>query len=394
MPGHFSSADMEVLTDEAFSTQQFEVDNHQSSSSADREVATHSTTSPRVSSFPATSVRRSPEKSQAVRLLHINDSPKVGNRRSLGSQASATSGNSSITAGNLFEKPRWNSSPKVFEVATTTANRTRLPPHVSRPLSPTPNSASLTPTSSRVRARTSSHKSQNIETASGTVSARDELSDVQHTHNSRLSSNKGQSHLEHARMGLKTPESGRPRLSSTFSALQPRLSSGMSALTTSDRQYSHATLNAAHVSRRGHSRPPPSSFHPPTPAPRPSSRLSTASYSNFDHSVLTPFRPSHWDELDKDVQRIIVEEGFQSHFTARVDQPLKKGQRMAEGQDWKGEFVFGAGRKPTPVKRIELSGRKPGLEKRVKVMVKEGGRWIELAEVLRDRKDTIELLSP
>lgn len=46
------------------------------------------------------------------------------------------------------------------------------------------------------------------------------------------------------------------------------------------------------------------------------------------------------------------------------------------------------------MKRIEISGRRPGLEKRVKVMVKEGGRWIELAEVLKDRKDTIELLSP
>lgn len=44
------------------------------------------------------------------------------------------------------------------------------------------------------------------------------------------------------------------------------------------------------------------------------------------------------------------------------------------------------------VKRIELSGRKFGLEKCVKVMVKEGGRWIELVEVLRDRKDMIEFL--
>lgn len=398
--GDFSSADMEVLTDETSSAQQSEVDNRQPSCSTDGKIVTHPATPSRVSPISAISFGRSPGEPQAVKLSQINDSSKVGIRRSLDSQAPATF-NSTITAGNLFEKPRWNSSPKAFEVKTPTAGHARLPAHASNPLSPTPGNTSLTFTSSRVHTGTSSHKTQNIGTAYGLVSPRGEVSGVNHTHNSRSSllgtlssSNKGQSHLEHARMGLKTPESGRPRPSGTFSALQPRLSSGMSASTTSDRQYPRTTLNATHISRPGHSRPPPSSFNPPTSTPRSSSRLSTASYSNFDHSVLTPFRPSHWDELDKDVQRIIVEEGFQNHFTARVDMPLKKGQRMAEGEDWKGEFVFGAGRKPTPVKRIELSGRKPGSEKRVKVMVKEGGRWIELAEILKDRKDMIELLSP
>ncbi|KIS00497.1 hypothetical protein L804_01910 [Cryptococcus deuterogattii 2001/935-1] len=395
-----SSAGMEVLTDETSSAQQSEVDNRHPPCSADGKIVTHPATPSRVSPISSISFGRSPGKPQAVKLSHINDSSKVGIRRSFDSQPPATL-NSTITAGNLSEKPRWNSSPKAFGVKTPTAGHARSPAYASHPLSPTPSNTSLTSTSSRVHTRTSSHKNQNVGSAYGLVSPRGEVSGVNNTHNSRLSlpgtlssSNKGQSHLEHARMGLKTPESGRPRLSGTFSALQPRLSSGMSASTPSDRQYSRTTLNAAHVSRPGHSRPPPSSFNPPSFTPRSSSRLSTASYSNFDHSVLTPFRPSHWDELDKDVHRIIVEEGFQNYFTARVDMPLKKGQRMAEGEDWKGEFVFGAGRKPTPVKRIELSGRKPGLEKRVKVMVKEGGRWIELAELLKDRKDMIELLSP
>ncbi|KIR30927.1 hypothetical protein I309_00279 [Cryptococcus deuterogattii LA55] len=395
-----SSAGMEVLTDETSSAQQSEVDNRHPPCSADGKIVTHPATPSRVSPISSISFGRSPGKPQAVKLSHINDSSKVGIRRSFDSQPPATL-NSTITAGNFSEKPRWNSSPKAFGVKTPTAGHARSPAYASHPLSPTPSNTSLTSTSSRVHTRTSSHKNQNVGSAYGLVSPRGEVSGVNNTHNSRLSlpgtlssSNKGQSHLEHARMGLKTPESGRPRLSGTFSALQPRLSSGMSASTPSDRQYSRTTLNAAHVSRPGHSRPPPSSFNPPSFTPRSSSRLSTASYSNFDHSVLTPFRPSHWDELDKDVHRIIVEEGFQNYFTARVDMPLKKGQRMAEGEDWKGEFVFGAGRKPTPVKRIELSGRKPGLEKRVKVMVKEGGRWIELAELLKDRKDMIELLSP
>lgn len=391
---------MEVLTNETSSAQQSEVDNRHPPCSADGKIVTHPATPSRVSPISSISFGRSPGKPQAVKLSHINDSSKVGIRRSFDSQPPATL-NSTITAGNFSEKPRWNSSPKAFGVKTPTAGHARSPAYASHPLSPTPSNTSLTSTSSRVHTRTSSHKNQNVGSAYGLVSPRGEVSGVNNTHNSRLSlpgtlssSNKGQSHLEHARMGLKTPESGRPPLSGTFSALQPRLSSGMSASTPSDRQYSCTTLNAAHVSRPGHSRPPPSSFNPPSFTPRSSSRLSTASYSNFDHSVLTPFRPSHWDELDKDVHRIIVEEGFQNYFTARVDMPLKKGQRMAEGEDWKGEFVFGAGRKPTPVKRIELSGRKPGLEKRVKVMVKEGGRWIELAELLKDRKDMIELLSP
>lgn len=58
----------------------------------------------------------------------------------------------------------------------------------------------------------------------------------------------------------------------------------------------------------------------------------------------------------------------------RLDQPLRRGQRKADGEQWTGEFVFGAGERSSSVKLLEMPGRgPPGAPKRVKVMVRVGG---------------------
>jgi hypothetical protein len=120
---------------------------------------------------------------------------------------------------------------------------------------------------------------------------------------------------------------------------------------------------------------------------RPSSRLSTKSYSNFNPAILKLFQPSQFDLLDKTVQAIIDDSGF-NLFVGRVDASMKRGQRRSEGEEWKGEYVFGAGEKPVGVKLVILKpgGRDVGRkEERVKCLARVGGAWIELKGVLEGR---------
>lgn len=106
---------------------------------------------------------------------------------------------------------------------------------------------------------------------------------------------------------------------------------------------------------------------------------------------LRPFHPSKFDLLDQTVAAVIAEEGFDL-FVARVDAPLQRGQRKAENEEWKGEFVFGAGEKMSPVKLLMLAGprvgagKEAGTGKRTKCLVRVAGMWVALADVLRERK--------
>lgn len=71
-------------------------------------------------------------------------------------------------------------------------------------------------------------------------------------------------------------------------------------------------------------------------------------------------------------------------FVARVDPPLKKGQRKGEHEECKGEFVFREGEKPVGVKMLRIAR---GKEVKDKVMVRTGGMWIDLEGWLRKRQE-------
>lgn len=137
-------------------------------------------------------------------------------------------------------------------------------------------------------------------------------------------------------------------------------------------------------------RPPPSAFRALSPAPslpnRPSSRVSigSAASSHVASVGMRPFTPSKYDMLDLEVQKVI--DAVQPNiFIARLDQPLRRGQRKADGESWTGEFLFGAGERSTSVKLLELAGRgPPGAPKRVKVMVRVGG-----SELTRSQAESI-----
>jgi hypothetical protein len=114
--------------------------------------------------------------------------------------------------------------------------------------------------------------------------------------------------------------------------------------------------------------------------------MSMVSYapSGVAPANLQPFQPSKYDYLDTTVQSIIDEVGF-NLFVARVDTAMKKGQRRRDDEEWKGDYVFGAGQRTSSVKLLKLAG-KPGKDgPRVKCMVRVQGAWHDLATVLRNR---------
>jgi len=75
-------------------------------------------------------------------------------------------------------------------------------------------------------------------------------------------------------------------------------------------------------------------------------------------------------------------------FVSRLDASMKRGQRRSEGEEWKGEYVFGAGEKPVGVKLVIL---KPGprdkgnKEEGIKCLARVGGAWTDLRAVLEGR---------
>ncbi|KAL7419693.1 hypothetical protein Q5752_005609 [Cryptotrichosporon argae] len=140
---------------------------------------------------------------------------------------------------------------------------------------------------------------------------------------------------------------------------------------------------------------PPSAYRAQTPTPRsrPVSRLSMSSASGAAASplagpaALKPFAPSKYDALDCEVQRVIDATAY-AGFVARLDPPLKRGQRMRADEQWKGEFIFGAGERSTSVKLLELAARFGAGDKasRVKCMVRAAGAWQDLQMFLEAKK--------
>ena len=140
--------------------------------------------------------------------------------------------------------------------------------------------------------------------------------------------------------------------------------------------------------RRTLGRNPPSSFRAQTPTPsRPSSRLSVTSFAP-PTATLKPFEPSKYDLLDQEVQRVIDSVGFRL-LVARLDPAMKKGQRRRDDEEWKGEFVFGAGERSSSVKLLKLVGRaSDGSQTRTtKCMCRVAGAWHDLSTVLKDRME-------
>jgi len=113
-------------------------------------------------------------------------------------------------------------------------------------------------------------------------------------------------------------------------------------------------------------------------------------------AALNPFEPSKYDLLDQEVYKIIQQCDFRL-FVARLDPALKRGQRKRDDEEWKGEFVFGAGERSSSVKLLKLVGRAmDGGQVRMKCMCRVAGAWTELSAVLRDRVERApaEQLSP
>lgn len=143
-----------------------------------------------------------------------------------------------------------------------------------------------------------------------------------------------------------------------------------------------------------HGRPPPSAYRAMSPAStpgvhRPSSAMSVGSIGSAQIAALDLrlFQPSKYDQLDLEVQKVI--DAVQPNiFIARLDQPMRRGQRRADGETWTGEFVFGVGERSTSVKLLELASRSGNdATKRRKVMVRIGGAWQDLTSHLRKKRD-------
>lgn len=293
---------------------------------------------------------------------------------------------SNISQGNTGEKPRWDVGTRPPPVPTVppmyqTPSSRRLStfgPRPPAPRSPTPSSSSVTSGS-----RISAPGSRIPVRSPPPTGTRSELVVPSFT-----SSNSHESLLAGtSRRQTLGPDSyltpTRPRQSVPFSL--PR--STTPSLAPRSTSYG-ATLGPGIRSepRRQLGRNPPSSFRSTTPTPsRPSSRMSASSFL-VSAAALNPFEPSKYDLLDQEVQKVI-ESSECKLFVARLDPALKRGQRKRDDEEWKGEFVFGAGERSSSVKLLKLVGRAmDGGVVRTKVMCRVAGAWQELSAVLKDRQ--------
>ncbi|WVR03934.1 hypothetical protein IAU60_000933 [Kwoniella sp. DSM 27419] len=318
------------------------------------------------------------------------------------------------------ERPRWNaprgSMPPPASLPTPKAGRPSSATSHNRALSPAPSATSATSTMSRrlsripivspssktqaspARPQPSTGGGHPLPGSPGSRTADSHARTVTEPLNASRNSRPGQDHLVLVRDGLSSPAPSRPRLSTTSSAVNPRVSLGTPTLGGRTRSLSGSTGFASPSGRPSLSRAPPSSFRAAAPIPRetasragsrPLSRLSNMSYAQVNAATLEPFVPSRYDLLDQEVQRVIGDTGF-SLFVSRLDQAMKRGQRRGENEEWKGEYVFGRGERSSPVKLVQLAGHRPGMERRVKCMVRVGGAWHDLAGVLERRMDEME----
>ncbi|WWC68712.1 uncharacterized protein I206_102646 [Kwoniella pini CBS 10737] len=374
------------------------------------------------SSVVSTASNRSPR--QALPRTHTSPSVKANQGSTLSPESamkplplrrrtSILSAGSSSTARNpQAERPRWNSSPKVpTETNTTqTPNMTRRLGALPRSVSPAPSSTSMTSTMSRRMSRipVASPTAKFPGYASPCRRSDDEVSlpglTVSNSQSRTLlaepsSVNRNQHHLEKARMGLMTPEPPRPRPSSTFSSF----SRGANTPTMGNRTVSSGstprTATVGRVSMGGSRGAPPSAFRITSPTPsgnvngnsisRPSSRISLMSFSNFNNinvEDLKEFIPSKYDLLDQEINLLLNDIGFKL-FVSRLDEPLKRGQRKNENEEWKGEFIFGPPEreKSNSVKLLNIAGIKSGTARRTKCLIRHKGQWVDLRMELERR---------
>ncbi|KAK4686893.1 hypothetical protein P7C73_g3234, partial [Tremellales sp. Uapishka_1] len=269
------------------------------------------------------------------------------------------------TTTRTLEKPRWNSSPRVVD---TTSRRTSTYGYSQRAVSPSPSNTSVGSTFSRTRIPVPSPSAL-------TSSPHRLLAQPQ-------PQGTPQNRLQQARDNMRTPDSLRTRPSGIpFSSFQPR-----STLSPVPNQ-----RPLAGTMPPGFRRAPPSSFRSSTPTPsgygRPSSRMSMVSMAS-----LQPFQPSRYDLLDLEIERIIQEVKF-TLFVSRLDPPLKKGQLKGDNEEWKGEYVFGAGERPTGVKL--LKGGRGASKAGWKCLIRTGGAWVDLKGYLEKKMAaTVSLDSP
>ena len=323
---------------------------------------------------------------------------------SLRRRPSVLSNATALTARTDFSRPPWNISTKPDKDNQMTHTNERYTSYGSRythvgSVSPTLSSPTM---ASGTHSRTSAVGSR-IPVISpksrGATASTQKLTDVPAL---SVSTSQGQTFLSEAsnmsrsskynaqtRAATKTPEPRRSRPSAADLSTQP----GPSMTPTNRYFSSNNTPRTVPNPRQSSSRAPPSSFRATTPtpgamSPRASSRMSMASYSNFNPANLQTFQPSKYDLLDQHVHSVLMEVGFDL-FVGRVDLAMRKGQRKRDDEEWKGDFVFGAGDKPARVKLLKLAGRiLMGVTEgpRMKCLVRTGGAWQDLGGYLRKRK--------
>lgn len=290
-----------------------------------------------------------------------------------------------VSQGAIGEKPRWDIGtrpppvPNVPTMYQTPSSRrlSTLGPRPSAPRSPTPSSSSVTSGSrisvpgSRIPVRSPPPTGTWSELVVPSFTSSNSHESLM-AGTSRRQTLGPDSYLTPTRPRQSAPFS-LPR--STTPSLAPRSTSYGATLGPGIRSEPRRTLG----------RNPPSSFRSTTPTPsRPSSRMSASSFL-VSAAALKPFEASKYDLLDQEVQDVIQATDFKL-MVARLDPALKKGQRKRDDEEWKGEFVFGAGERSSSVKLLRLVGRAmDGGQVRMKVMCRVAGAWQELSAVLRDR---------
>lgn len=299
---------------------------------------------------------------------------------------------SNISTGTVGDKPKWDIGTKPPPVPAVppmyqTSSSRRLSTYGVRPpvpRSPTPSSSSVTSGSrisvpgSRIPVRSPPPSQTRSEMVIPSQSRGEQ-------------GNSRQSLDPHSYL---TPT--RPRQSAPFSLPRSTTPSYASRSASYGATLAPNAGSRSEPPRRNLARNPPSSFRSTTPTPsRPSSRLSASSFI-VSAAALHPFEPSKFDLLDQEVSKILEQVGF-NLFVARLDPALKRGQRKRDDEEWKGEFVFGAGERSSSVKLLKLVGRAmDGGQVRMKCMCRVAGAWRELSAVLQERlaKASAQVSSP
>lgn len=310
----------------------------------------------------------------------------IRKRASMLSTASAATATATATARTPSDKPMWNISTKVsYPTEASTPTNRRISSY-GRPRAASPSPSSKSGVSAISRATTS-----RIPVPKHTPPRQVDML-VPSPSPVPVPRSHSQVPVPFPRGSPGTPQARSPDPARPFPPFSARAPRASMTPTQPSRILLSASAPRPRMSMGLH---PPSSFRTLTPTPtplrppsRPTSRLSMLSSSGPSGSTPQPFEPSKYDLLDTHVQAIIDEVGWDL-FTSRLDPALKRGQRRNDNEEWKGEFVFGAGEKPTGVKLLKLNvrGARGVQEVKWKCLARSGGQWVDLAALLRKRKE-------